>query len=103
MTTSKTNTPFSPGLTKWFPIILAMIIHTVTIVWWAATINAGQASLEKDMSLLVTSIKEIRDEQKSRTRLVYSVDSHEKKFEHMEARLLALEQRYRNPFTPDSK
>lgn len=99
MTEEPTSRPSFP-ISRWTPIIVMVIAHTVTIVWWAAKLDVGQKSLEKDMGLLVDSVKEIRDEQKSRIKLLYSVESHGKQLESVEKRLMALENRYRSPLKP---
>lgn len=97
---STTNSPFQSSFLKWFPVILGIVAHTVTVVWWAATLNSGQKDLEEDMGMLVQSIKEIQVEQKNRTGLVYSVEGIEKDLGRLENRLLALEQRYQGGVKP---
>ena len=97
----KTQSPFNANaLSRWVPVIVAVILHTATVVWWAATINAKQTELADDMTDLVEVVKDVALEQKKRTGLVYSVDAHDKEFEKMNTRITRLEARYVNPLKP---
>lgn len=101
MAQSSTQSPFTPNiLVRWIPVIVAVVLHTATIVWWAATINTKQSELSHDITDLVEVVKDVALEQKKRTGLVYSVQNHDKEFEKMNTRITRLETRYVNPLKP---
>jgi len=86
---------------KWGAIIVAAIIHTATIVWWAATVTNEVSQVKADVGELVETTKEVVKEQRNYTVLIRDVRTATEDIEKVEARLLALERRYLNPLSSE--
>lgn len=56
-------------LTVWLAMALTIIVHTVTLTWWAATLSAGQQGLKELFLKDVAAMREILNDHEQRLRI----------------------------------
>lgn len=55
-------------LTMWLTASLMIVLHTITLTWWAATLSAGQESLKELFLKDITQVKTVLQDHENRLR-----------------------------------
>jgi xanthine dehydrogenase molybdopterin-binding subunit B len=77
----------SSGFYRWLPfasLFAALLVQTVTITWHASQLSFNQAYMKNDLAELTTSVKEIREEQRTIAAKLYNVQRLEEEFEKIQ-------------------